>query len=108
MERPDLDAPGPFRLSAEGRLVSLLEGAGLRLATVEDVPLTWRAPSLDAWWTITKDVSRMLSLLLERLTPEEADAVRTGAERRLERYVEPDGELVVPALARVALAVRDD
>jgi hypothetical protein len=50
----------------------------------------------------------MLSLLLERLTQEEAEAVRLGAERRLERYVEPDGELVVPALARVALAVRDD
>ncbi len=108
MEPPDPDAPGPFRLSADGRLVSLLEDAGLRVATMEDVALTWRAPSLDAWWTITKDMSRMLSLLLERLTPEEAAALRAGAERRLERYVEPDGELVVPALARVALAVRND
>ena len=108
MERPDPEAPGPFRLSADERLVALLENAGLRVGTVEDVPLTWRAPSLAAWWAITRDMSRMLSLLLERLTEEEAEAVRLGAERRLERYVEPDGELVVPALARVALAVRDD
>jgi SAM-dependent methyltransferase len=108
MERPDPDAPGPFRLSPDGTLVSLLEGAGLGVAEVEDLPLTWRAPSLDDWWTITKDMSRMLALLLERLTPEEADAVRAGAERRLERYVEPGGELAVPGLARVALAVRDE
>ena len=48
----------------------------------------------------------MLALLLQRLTEEEAEAVRRGAERRLERYVQPDGSLAVPSLARVALAVR--
>lgn len=106
MERPDPDAPGPFRLSADGRLVSLLEQAGLGVEVVEDVPLTWRAPSLAAWWEITRDMSRMLALLLQGLTPEQVEAVRRGAERRLEPYVEPTGALVVPGLARVALAVR--
>jgi hypothetical protein len=106
MERPDPDAPGPFRLSADGRLVSLLEDAGLRVETVEDVSLTWRAPSLEAWWEITRDMSRMLALLLQRLTPDQADAVRRGAARRLERYLQPDGSLAVPSLARVGLAVR--
>ena len=101
MERPDPDAPGPFRLSADARLVSLLEESGLRVETVEDVPLTWRAPSLEAWWDITRDMSRMLSLLLQRLNPDEAEAVRRGAERRLERYLQPDGSLAVPSLARV-------
>ena len=106
MERPDPDAPGPFRLSADGRLASLLEESGFRVETVEDVPLTWRAPSLEAWWEITRDMSRMLSLLLQRLTADEADAVRRGAARRLERYLQPDGSLAVPSLARVGLAVR--
>ena len=106
MQRPDPDAPGPFRLSDDGRLAALLEGTGLRVETVEDIALTWRASSLDAWWAITRDMSRMLAMLLERLRPEEVEAVRRGAERRLERYVEPGGELVVPGLARVALAVR--
>jgi ubiquinone/menaquinone biosynthesis C-methylase UbiE len=83
-----------------------LEDAGLRVETVEDVPLTWRAPSLGAWWAITRDMSRMLALLLQRLTPDEAEAVRVASERRLERYIGPGGELVVPGLARVALAAR--
>ena len=106
MEPPDPDAPGPFRLSADGRLVALLEGVGLEVESAEDVPLTWRAPSLAAWWDITRDLSRMLALLLQRLTAEEAEAVQRGAERRLERYVQPDGSLAVPSLTRVALVVR--
>lgn len=108
LERPDPDAPGPFRLSGEGALEALLARAGLEVEVAEDVPMTWRASSLDAWWGISRDMSRMLAMLLERLSAAEVDAVRQGAERRLERYVEPGGELVVPSLARVALAVRPD
>jgi hypothetical protein len=51
-------------------------------------------------------MSRMLALLLQRLTPDEAEAVRVASERRLERYIGPGGDLVVPGLARVALAAR--
>ena len=105
MERPAPDAVGPFRLSGDGRLAALLAGAGLEVEVVEDVPMTWSAPSLAGWWEISRDMSRMLSLLLARLTPDEVDAVRRGAEARLERYVQPDGSLAVPSLARVALAV---
>lgn len=105
-ERPDPEAPGPFRLSGEGRVAGVLEGAGLEVDTVEDVPMTWRAPSLDAWWEISTDMSRMLAMLLARLTADEAAAVRRGAEHRLRRHVQADGSLVVPSLARVALAIR--
>jgi SAM-dependent methyltransferase len=106
MERPDPDAPGPFRLSGDGLLEGVLSRGGLDVATVEEVPLTWRASSLDDWWGISSDMSRALALLRERLSPEELDAVRAGAERRLEPYLEEDGTLTVPSLARVALAVR--
>jgi hypothetical protein len=51
-------------------------------------------------------MSRMLAMLLQRLTPDEAEAVHEGAQRRLERYVQPDGSLSVPSLARVARANR--
>ena len=106
MERPDPTAPGPFRLSGEGLVQEVLAGAGLDVETVEDVPMTWHAPSLDAWWAISTDMSRMLATLLHRLTPEEIAAVRKEAEHRLDRHVQADGSLSVPSLARVALATR--
>jgi SAM-dependent methyltransferase len=106
MERPDPTAPGPFRLSGEGLVQEVLGGADLDVESVEDVPMVWRAPSLDAWWEISADMSRMLSMLLQRLTPDERAAVRRNAERRLEPHVQPDGSLAVPSLARVALATR--
>ena len=106
MERPDAGAPGPFRLSGDGLVEEVLGGAGLAVETVEDVPMTWHAPSLDAWWAISNDISRMLSLLVQRLSSEERAAVRREAERRLEPYVQADGSLLVPSLARLALATR--
>jgi SAM-dependent methyltransferase len=106
VERPDPDAPGPFRLSGDGAVEQVLTGAGLEVDVVEDVPMTWTAPSLDAWWEISRDMSRMLAILLQRLAPDEVEAVREGAARRLERYVRPDGSLSVPSLARVARANR--
>jgi hypothetical protein len=49
----------------------------------------------------------MLTTLVERLTPEEVQAVREGAGRRLAQYVGEDGSLKVPGLAQVVLGVRD-
>jgi len=108
VERPEPDAPGPFRLSQEGLLEEVLTDAGLTTEVLEDVTVTWRTPSLAAWWDVMRDTARSLALILERATPEEADAVRAGAERRLARYIQPDGSLVVPGRARVALARRLD
>ena len=106
VERPDPAAPGPFRLSAEGDLEELLTSAGLSVGTVEDAPIVWRSPSLEEWWDAVRDTSRMLSTLLDRLSPAEAQAVRVGAERRLAAYVAPDGAVAVPGIARVAVATR--
>jgi ubiquinone/menaquinone biosynthesis C-methylase UbiE len=106
VERPAPDAPGPFRLSREGSLAAVLEGAGLAVETEEDVELNWRAESLAAWWDVARDTSRTLALILEEITAEQAEAVRTAAERRMERHVRPDGSVVVPGRARVALARR--
>ena len=108
VERPDPAAPGPFRLSADGALAAVLRSAGLTVETVEDVRLVWRSPTLDEWWAAVKDTSRMLSTLLERLSPKEAQAVRDGAERRLGAWVGADGSVAVPGVARVALAARPD
>jgi ubiquinone/menaquinone biosynthesis C-methylase UbiE len=106
VERPDPAAPGPFRLSADGALAAVLRSAGLTVETVEEVRLVWRSPSLDEWWDAVKDTSRMLSTLLERLTADEAQAVRDGAERRLAAWIGANGSVAVPGVARVALAAR--
>jgi SAM-dependent methyltransferase len=108
VERPDPDAPGPFRLAREDALESLLTEAGLAVERVEDVSVTWRAASLDAWWEIARDTSRSLAVILESTTAEDAEAIRAGAERRLERYVEADGSLTVPGRTYVALARRTE
>jgi SAM-dependent methyltransferase len=105
-ERPDADAPGPFRLSLDGLLAEVLREAGLRIELIEDVELTWRVPSLAGWWDVARDTARSLALILENATDEQAEAVRAGGERRLEQYVQPDGSLAVPGRARVALARR--
>lgn len=105
-ERPDPDAPGPFRLAGEGTLARVLEAAGLHVQVVEDVPLTWRAETLDDWWETVMDMSPSTGALLERLSGEEADALRDAAQRRVTDHVTPDGSVSVPGVARVALATR--
>ena len=108
VQRPDPAAPGPFRLSEDGALGTVLRSAGLTVETIEELRLVWRSPSLDEWWDAVKDTSRMLSTLLERLSPEEAQVVREGAERRLGAWVGADGSVAVPGVARVALAARPE
>jgi len=106
LERPAPDEPGPFRLSDEGRLQAALEAGGLAVDAVEDVPLTWRSRSLAEWWDVVRDTSRMLTQLLEAVGPDDRERIRVGAERRLVHYLQPDGSLAVPSVARVALASR--
>jgi len=105
-ERPDPSAPGPFRLADSDVLRQLVRDAGLRVEALEDVPILWQAASLEEWWQAVRDQSRMLSTLLESSTPEEVEALRAGAERRLEKHVAADGSLEVPGLARALLATR--
>ncbi len=104
IDRPDPEAPGPFRLAAPGRLRSVLEQAGLDVQHEEEVAVTWRARSLDEWWSITLDTSRMLSLLVERLDVADIERIRQASSERLAPYLADDGSVAVPGVARVALA----
>jgi SAM-dependent methyltransferase len=98
---PARDAPGPFRLADPSRLRSVVTAAGLRIEAVEDVPVAWPAASFDEWWGTTRDTSRMLGALLEQLSPDQAEALRSLAETHLEKYRAHDGSLTVPGVARV-------
>ncbi len=103
---PDHDAPGPFRLADPERLSNLVADAGLTVERLEDVPVAWSAPSYEQWWAATCDTSRMLSRLLEHLTPSQAAALRARAEENLRPYLAEDGSLAVPGQARIVAATR--
>jgi SAM-dependent methyltransferase len=104
VERPDPDAPGPFRLADAGRLHGLISAAGLRPEVEEELAVEWRYDSLEAWWDVTTDLSRATAAMLKGLAPGEREAVRTGAEERLAGYVADDGSVAIPGVARVVLA----
>jgi SAM-dependent methyltransferase len=100
---PEKDAPGPFRLADPEALRRVVEGGGLEIEVIEEVPVTWAA-SIEEWWSSTQDVSRMLTELLSRLSDEQSSELRRVAEAHLEQYVQPDGSLVVPGVTRVVAA----
>jgi hypothetical protein len=102
---PDKDAPGPFRLADPEALRTVVEGGGLEIEVVEDVPVTWSAASIEEWWSSAQDVSRMLTVLLSQLTDEQISELRRAAEAHLEQYLQRDGSIVVPGVARVVAAL---
>ena len=101
---PDHDAPGPFRLADPERLRGVVSAGGLEIERVEDVAVEWVAASRDEWWETSRDTSRMLSMLLERLSADEALALRRRAEDHLRAYTAGDGSLAVPGVARIVVA----
>lgn len=103
---PDHEAPGPFRLSDPERLQAVVESGGLRITATDEVAVTWAAESAAAWWETTRETSRMLAALLERLSPAEVAALRGRAEALLQEFTAADGSVSVPGLARVVVAVR--
>jgi SAM-dependent methyltransferase len=105
MERPEPDAPGPFRLADRERLASLVAGAGLELLALEDIPLTWRYDSFDEYWEVSSDLSRTLAVTLQGLGAEAIEELRDAVRSALAQY-ESDEGLVIPALSRAVLAVR--
>ena len=105
MERPDPDAPGPFRLADRERVREHVEGAGLELLVQDDVPLTWSYSSFEEYWSTSRDLSRTLATVLEALSEQETREVYGDVRAALEPYRLGDG-LVIPAVTRVALARR--
>ncbi len=67
IERPGPDEPGPFRLADPDRVRELVEGAGLELDVLEDVPVLWRYDSFEDFWDVSRDLSRMLAAALGSL-----------------------------------------
>jgi SAM-dependent methyltransferase len=107
VERPDPDAPGPFRLAERERLEALVSGAELSLLALEDVPLKWRYASFDEYWEVSSDLSRTLTVALGALDEAGSAAVRDDVHSAVAQYEDEHG-LAIPGLSRAVLAVRPE
>jgi SAM-dependent methyltransferase len=105
VERPEPDAPGPFRLADRERLESLVAGAGLELMALENIELTWRYDSFDMYWEVSSDLSRTLAVVLEAVDEKDAARVRADVRSALAEYESEDG-WAIPAVSRAVLARR--
>jgi hypothetical protein len=104
IERPDPDAPGPFRLGDATRVRRLVVEAGFEEPDVEDMPVTWRHDSLDDYWAVTADLSYLLTTAVKTLEPAALEQIRAAVGEQLAPYTGADGRLAVPGVCRVVLA----
>jgi ubiquinone/menaquinone biosynthesis C-methylase UbiE len=104
VEPPAPDQPSAFALSAAGRLEELLEDAGFDEPLVEHIDVTFRAPSMDAWWDTVRQMSSTMLPLIDSLSPADHYRLRDAVEARWAPYVAPDGALALPGRAIGAVA----
>ena len=105
LAEPDApDQPGAFALSAPGRLEELLQDAGFDEPGVEAIDLTFRAPSLDAWWETLRELSSTMRPLLEAQSPADHSRLRDAVESRWAPYVAADGGVALHGRALGAVA----
>jgi ubiquinone/menaquinone biosynthesis C-methylase UbiE len=104
VEPPAPDQPGAFALSEPGKVEDLLEDAGFDEPTVEAIDVTFRAPSLDAWWETTRAMSSTMRPVIATLSPADHYKLRDAVEARWAPYAADDGTLALPGRALGAAA----
>ena len=100
---PPPGIPGPFALEDAAKLGALLEEAGLRDVTVNEVSVPLEVDSFEEWWRRTTALAGPLAKVLE-LLPEDATRELEGRAREAAKpYETPDG-LEFPGVTLVAAA----
>jgi SAM-dependent methyltransferase len=102
--RPDPNAPGPFRLADTERLQALIQAPGFARPEIENVPLTWHHASFAEYWSVTADLSFLLTTALATLDPDAIEQVQRRAAENLQPYTDSSGRLAIPGLSRNVLA----
>lgn len=104
VEPPDPDEPGPFALSAPGRLQETLEAAGFGDVDVQALDLEFAATDLDAWWEQVLRTSTRLPEVVRGLSPAEHYALRDAFDAAYAPFVGDDATVRIPGRTLVAAA----
>jgi SAM-dependent methyltransferase len=102
---PPPGIPGPFSLSDEGRLASVLSEGGLTDVNVEELSVPMAASSFDDWWSRSTALAGPLVRLLASLPEETHTAIQARAREAAKPYETAAG-VELPGAAWLASARR--
>ncbi len=101
---PDPGAPGPFALSAPGRLEAMLAEAGFVETVVEAVAVDRFYDDFEGFLDETLDLSFNFGAAWARLSDDQQAELMRELESRAAPYTAPDGSMRLPGRSLVALA----
>jgi SAM-dependent methyltransferase len=103
-ERPDPNAPGMFRLAADGALVELLESAGFTDVKVAPVSLDRRYNTADEFVEETLELSPMMRRTLAEVSEPDRQRVSERILAATQAYAADDRSVLLPGSSLVAVA----
>ncbi|HYI75923.1 MAG TPA: methyltransferase domain-containing protein [Gaiellaceae bacterium] len=98
---PEPDTPGMFVLADEERLRGLLQGAGFVVETVEDVPVLFEYPDVDAYLRRSVDTGGMFARAWNDATADQRATITARIVDGFEPFA-VDGGYELPGVAVVA------
>jgi SAM-dependent methyltransferase len=101
---PDPGGPGMFALGDEGRLRSLVSGAGFETAEVEAIEYVYGFADDDALWKLVTDINPRLSPVVTSLEPGDRDAMREAVIDAYAVWRTDDGSYRLPSCVLAVLA----
>jgi SAM-dependent methyltransferase len=103
-EPPDRNAPGPFSLSAPGRVQEVLEGAGFTEVEISTVPVVRRCPTVEAYVAETAEMSPSLRATFGEMDGAQRAEVTARVAAAALPFTAADGSLALPGSSLVARA----
>lgn len=91
-------APGGiFSMSDPGRITSIVEGAGFKIDTIEEMPVEWTFATFDEDWEFMTHVAGPIARAIRELPEDEIDRLRSALEANMKPFETGSG-LTTPGL----------